>query len=190
MQRRQVLSGLSIAALGLLGLPRQALCLGGVLPDIDQPAPDFTLQGVVPSSSGEAEAAERSLSDFAGRWLVLYFYPRDFTEGCTIEARGFQRDLEAFHQAGAEVVGVSADSAESHAEFCGSEALAYPLLSDPGGSVSKAYGSWISPFSQRHTFLIDPQGVLRETWVAVRPRGHSQDVLASLKQLAADHPSA
>jgi peroxiredoxin Q/BCP len=189
MQRRQVLSGLSIAALGLLGLPRQAFCLGGVLPEIDQPAPDFRLQGVVPSSSGEAEAAERSLSDFSGRWLVLYFYPRDFTEGCTIEARGFQRDLQAFHQAGAEVVGVSADSAESHAEFCGSEALAYPLLSDPGGRVSKAYGSWISPFSQRHTFLIDPQGVLRQTWVAVRPSGHSQEVLASLKQLAADHPS-
>jgi peroxiredoxin Q/BCP len=153
MQRRQVLSGLSIAALGLLGLPRQALCLGGVLPEIDQPAPDFKLQGVVPGSDGEAEAAERSLSDFAGRWLVLYFYPRDFTEGCTIEARGF-------------------------------------LLSDPGGSVSKAYGSWISPFSQRHTFLIDPQGVLRETWVAVRPSGHSQEVLTSLRQLAAIHPSA
>ena len=190
MQRRQILSGLSITALGLLGLPRQAFCLGGVLPAIDQAAPGFTLQGVVPSSSGEAEAAQRSLSDFAGRWLVLYFYPRDFTEGCTIEARGFQHDLKAFHQAGADVVGISADSAESHAEFCGSEALAYPLLSDPGGRVSKAYGSWISPFSQRHTFLIDPQGVLRQTWVAVRPSGHSQEVLASLKQLAADHPSA
>ena len=189
MQRRQLLSGLSIAALGLLGLPRQAFCLGGVLPETDQPAPAFLLEGVVPGGAGEAEAGERSLSDFAGRWLVLYFYPRDFTEGCTIEARGFQRDLQAFHQAGAEVVGISADSAESHAEFCGSEALAYPLLSDAGGRVSKAYGSWISPFSQRHTFLIDPEGVLRQVWVAVRPSGHSQEVLASLKQLAANHPS-
>jgi peroxiredoxin Q/BCP len=189
MQRRQLLSGLSITALGLLGFPRQAFCIGGVLPAIDQPAPDFTLQGVVPGSDGAAEAAERSLRDFAGRWLVLYFYPRDFTEGCTIEARGFQRDLQAFHQAGAEVVGISADSAESHAEFCGSESLAYPLLSDPGGRVSKAYGSWISPFSQRHTFLIDPDGVLRLTWVAVRPSGHSQEVLSSLKQAAADRPS-
>jgi peroxiredoxin Q/BCP len=190
MQRRRVLSGLSITALGLLGLPRQAFCLGGVLPAIDQPAPDFRLDGVVPGSSGEAKAAQRSLGDFSGHWLVLYFYPRDFTEGCTIEARGFQRDLQAFHRAGAEVVGISADSTESHAEFCGSEALAYPLLSDPGGRVSKAYGSWISPFSQRHTFLIDPQGLLRQTWVAVRPSGHSQEVLAGLKQLAADHPSA
>ena len=182
MQRRQLLSGLSIAALGLLGLPRQALCLGGVLPDIDQPAPAFQLQGVVPGSGGEAEAAERSLSDFAGRWLVLYFYPRDFTEGCTIEARGFQRDLQAFHQAGAEVVGISADSADSHAEFCGSEALVYPLLSDPGGAVSRRYGSWIAPFSQRHTFLIDPDGILRAQWLGVRPLGHSQEVLATLKE--------
>jgi peroxiredoxin Q/BCP len=190
MQRRQLLSGLSITALGLLGLPRQAFCLGGVLPETDQPAPEFKLEGVVPGRNGEAEAAVRSLSDFAGRWLVLYFYPRDFTEGCTIEARGFQRDLQTFHQAGAEVVGISADSADAHAEFCGSEALAYPLLSDPGGRVSKVYGSWISPFSQRHTFLIDPEGVLRQVWVAVRPSGHSQEVLASLKQLVANHPSA
>lgn len=183
MQRRQVLSGLSITALGLLGLPRQAFCMGGTLPDLDQAAPAFTLTGVVPGPEGSAVEASRSLSDFAGRWLVLYFYPRDFTEGCTIEARGFQRDLETFHNAAAEVVGISADSAESHAEFCGSEALAYPLLSDPGGVVSKAYGSWIPPFSQRHTFLIDPDGILRERWLAVRPSGHSQEVLAALRQL-------
>jgi peroxiredoxin Q/BCP len=156
--------------------------MGGVLPDLDQPAPDFQLQGVVPDGEGGSVEAQRSLKAFAGRWLVLYFYPRDFTEGCTIEARGFQRDLQAFEQAGGQVVGISADSADSHAEFCGSEGLAYPLLSDPGGRVSQAYGSWIPPFSQRHTFLIDPEGVLRERWVAVRPSGHSQEVLAALRQ--------
>jgi len=182
MQRRQVLGGLSIAALGLLGLPRQAFCLGGVLPDLDQPAPGFQLQAVVPDGQGGSLQTERGLADFAGRWLVLYFYPRDFTEGCTIEARGFQRDLQAFEQADAQVVGISADSADSHAEFCGSEALAYPLLSDPGGRISKAYGSWIPPFSQRHTFLIDPDGILRDLWLAVRPTGHSQEVLESLRQ--------
>ena len=182
MQRRQVLGGLSIAALGLLGLPRQAFCLGGVLPDLDQPAPGFQLQAVVPDGQGGSLQTERGLADFAGRWVVLYFYPRDFTEGCTIEARGFQRDLQAFEQAGAQVVGISADSADSHAEFCGSEALAYPLLSDPGGRISKAYGSWIPPFSQRHTFLIDPDGILRDLWLAVRPTGHSQEVLESLRQ--------
>ena len=87
MQRRQVLSGLSIAALGLLGLPRQALCLGGVLPEIDQPAPDFTLQGVVPSSSGEAQAAQRSLSDFAGRWLPD-FYDQVRAAACSAQWSG------------------------------------------------------------------------------------------------------
>ena len=190
MQRRQLLRGLAITSLSLLGFSRQALALGGVLPAEGEPAPAFQLHGVVPGSDGSAMEADRSLADFAGRWLVLYFYPRDFTEGCTIEARAFQRDLDAFHRADAEVVGVSADSAESHAEFCGSEALAYPLLSDPGGQVSKAYGSWIPPFSQRHTFLIDPDGVLQQIWVAVRPSGHSQDVLASLKRQAGEHPRA
>jgi peroxiredoxin Q/BCP len=83
------------------------------------------------------------------------------------------------------VVGISADDPESHAAFCGSEDLSYPLLSDPGGAVSKAYGSWIPPFSQRHTFLIDPDGVLRQTWLAVRPLGHSQEVLQALQSFQA-----
>ena len=86
-------------------------------------------------------------------------------------------------------MGISADSAESHASFCGSEGLAFPLLSDPGGLVSRRYGSWISPYSQRHSFLIDPTGVLRERWVAVRPSGHSQEILASLQSLVAAAPS-
>jgi peroxiredoxin Q/BCP len=185
MKRRQLLSGLSISAMGLLVSPQRAFCMGGVLPPLDQPAPDFRLAGVVPAADGSAEPAERALADFSGRWLVLYFYPRDFTEGCTLEARGFQRDLAAFARAGAQVVGISADDAESHAAFCGSEALSYPLLSDSGGAVSKAYGSWIPPFSQRHTFLIDPDGVLRQTWLAVRPLGHSQEVLQALQSLQA-----
>jgi peroxiredoxin Q/BCP len=91
--------------------------------------------------------------------------------------------LTRFQAAGAKVVGVSADAAEQHAEFCGSEGLRYTLLSDPGGLVSQRYGSWIPPFSQRHTFLIDPQGVLQARWVAVRPAGHSQEVLAELQRL-------
>ena len=183
MNRRQLLRGLGITTLGLLALPPQALAIGGTLPELDQAAPDFSLGGVAPDASGEAIEATLGLSDFAGQWLVLYFYPRDFTEGCTLEARGFQRDLEAFRQADAAVVGISADDADSHSRFCGSEALAFPLLSDPGGRVSKAYGSWIAPFSQRHTFLIDPNGILRARWTAVRPSGHSQEVLAQLRQL-------
>jgi peroxiredoxin Q/BCP len=147
MKRRLVLQGLLAAVpaaaslTSLLAAPRQARALGGTLPDLDQPAPDFALAGFVPPGT----EGQRSLSDFAGRWLVLYFYPKDFTGGCTLEARGFQKDLDQFHKLGAEVVGISADSAESHASFCGSEGLAFPLLSDPGGAVSRSYGSWISP---------------------------------------------
>ena len=179
---------IGIGLSSLLAKSQQAFALGGTLPELNSPAPDFNLAGVTPSRRGktsEAEETERRLADFSGQWLVLYFYPRDFTEGCTIEARGFQQDLGLFHQAGAEVVGISADNPESHAEFCGSEGLAYPLLSDPGGVVSKSYGSWIAPFSQRHTFVIDPDGVLRARFVAVRPSGHSHEVLDTLKSLQA-----
>ena len=187
MKRRLVLQGLlaampaAAAFSALLAAPKQAGALGGTLPDLDQPAPDFALAGFLPPG----REGELRLSDFQGRWLALYFYPKDFTGGCTLEARGFQQDLDQFHTLGAEVVGISADSAESHASFCGSEGLAFPLLSDPSGNVSRTYGSWIAPFSQRHTFLIDPAGVLRSTWVAVRPTGHSTEVLATLQEFQA-----
>ena len=182
------LLALGIGLTTLLAKSQQAFALGGTLPELNTPAPDFNLAGVAPSKPGQASAAvgtQLQLADFSRQWLVLYFYPRDFTEGCTIEARGFQQDLGLFHKAGAEVLGISADNPDSHAEFCGSEGLAYPLLSDPGGSVSKSYGSWIAPFSQRHTFLIDPDGILRARFVAVRPSGHSHEVLDTLKSLQA-----
>lgn len=184
MHRRQLLRTLVAAAVsvptGLLLLPRKARAIGGTLPELEAPAPGFRLDGVVPRN-GKAVAATLSLSDFAGQWLVLYFYPRDFTGGCTLEARGFQRDLEAYRSAHAAVVGVSADDPDSHASFCSEEGLAFPLLSDPGGQVSRRYGSWIPPFSQRHTFLIDPAGVLKARWLGVRPASHSAEVLTELR---------
>ncbi|QVL54182.1 MAG: peroxiredoxin [Cyanobium sp. M30B3] len=183
MDRRRFLQAALTAAGAsipvLLASPAKAVALGGTLPDLDQPAPPFDLAGVLPPGV----QGRLSLSDLRGSWLVLYFYPRDFTGGCTLEARGFQRDLQAFQTAGAAVVGVSADDPDSHASFCSEEGLAFPLLSDPGGEVSRAYGSWIAPFSQRHTFLIDPNGILRSTWLAVRPSGHSQEVLSRLHDL-------
>lgn len=183
LDRRSLLRGLLLLAAGLLFWPKRAVALGGVLPTIAEPAPDFDLAGVSPDRQGEPLPTRLKLADFGGSWLVLYFYPRDFTSGCTLEARGFQRDLAAFEARGARVVGVSADDAESHASFCGSEGLAYPLLSDPAGAVSRSYGSWMAPYSMRHTFLIDPQGVLRERWTGVNPSRHSQDVLATLQSL-------
>jgi peroxiredoxin Q/BCP len=182
MNRRQVLTGMAVLPLLALGLPRRAMAMGGTLPAPGTTAPDFDLEGVAPLPSGDVAPTRLARKDFLGRWLVLYFYPKDFTTGCTLEARGFQRDLDAFHALGAEVVGVSADDTEAHVSFCGSEGLTYPLLSDPGGRVSLRYGSWIPPFSQRHSFLIDPEGVLRERWVAVRPAGHSREVLETLQQ--------
>lgn len=192
VNRRQLLEGALVhaaAALVIPGLTAPLLCcpgkadaLGGTLTELDQPAPGFLLKGFGPGLDGSVTLG---LNDFQGRWLALYFYPKDFTSGCTLEARGFQRDLEQFHQLSAEVVGISADDVAEHASFCDSEGLVFPLLSDPGGAVSQRYGSWIAPFSQRHTFLIDPDGVLRARWVAVRPQGHSREVLDELSRLQA-----
>ncbi len=185
LPRRQLLQALlllppTLVMAGCLAPP--ALALGGELPALDAAAPAFDLEGVRPDPNGAAQAVRLAGADFAGQWLVLYFYPRDFTSGCTLEARGFQRDLQTYRQAGAMVVGVSADDGESHAAFCGSEGLAFPLLSDPGGKVSRSYGSWIAPYSQRHTFLIDPAGILRARWSGVNPSRHSAEVLEELRR--------
>ena len=183
--RRSLLQGFFLLPAALLGRAPSALALGGVLPELDAPAPDFDLPGVTPDREGKPIESRLNLAAFRGRWLVLYFYPRDFTSGCTLEARGFQRDLASFEARGASVVGVSADDAESHASFCGSEGLAYPLLSDPAGEVSRRYGSWMAPYSLRHTFLIDPEGTLRQRWTGVHPAQHSQELLAALNTLQA-----
>lgn len=186
LSRRQLISRLALSLAALTLRPGRAVALGGTLPALQTAAPDFSLDGVAPAadgSSSEPITTHLALADFRGRWLALYFYPRDFTSGCTLEARGFQRALSDFQAAGAAVVGISADAPEDHAAFCSSEGLAYPLLSDPGGQVSRRYGSWLAPYSQRHTFLIDPNGVLRASWTAVRPAGHAQEILDELQRL-------
>lgn len=165
-----------LAVLSWLNFAPASYALGGKLPAVNQPAPDFTL----PTNTGDGKI---SLSDLRGKWVVLYFYPKDFTSGCTIEARRFQQDLPKYLDKNTQVIGVSADDIDSHAEFCDSEGLKFPLLADTNGAVSKAYGSWIGFVSMRHTFLIDPNGVLRETFVKVNPSVHSTEVLARLKEL-------
>ena len=177
MNRRELLvkSGLFLSALTLT--PLRASALGGVVLKTGTAVPNFDLPG---SSQSEPDRKQWSSRDLRGRWLAVYFYPRDFTGGCTIEARGFESLHNEFLKAGAEVIGISADSVDDHESFCESEGLSFPLLSDPDGTVSKAYGSWMAPYSLRHTFLIDPNGVLRERWVAVRPNGHALEVLDSL----------
>ena len=153
-----------------------ALALGGKQPPIGQPAPEFTL----PTNSGDGEI---SLSDYRGQWIVAYFYPADFTSGCTLEAQRFQKDLPKYRAKNTEILGISADSVDSHAEFCDAEGLKFPLLADTDGSVSKAYGSWMRPYSVRHSFIIDPDGILREIFLGVRPAIHSTEVLARLDEL-------
>ncbi|MGD1952309.1 MAG: peroxiredoxin [Leptolyngbyaceae cyanobacterium] len=159
-----------------LGLPAPAQALGGDQVPLGEPAPAFTL----PTNTGDGEI---SLSDYLGQWVVLYFYPKDFTPGCTLEAQRFQRDLPNFIAHNAQVIGVSADDVDSHAEFCDSEGLKFPLLADTDGSVSRAYGSWMRPMSMRHTYLIDPDGAMQERFLGVRPAIHSQEVLARLNEL-------
>lgn len=155
-----------------------SFALGGKQPEIGQPAPEFTL----PSFDGGGKT-QISLKDYRGKWVVVYFYPKDFTTGCTLEARRFQQDLPKYQQRNVQIIGVSADSVDSHQQFCSSEGLKFPLLADPDGSVSKAYGSWLGFISLRHTFLIDPNGIIRERFLKVNPASHSQEILDKLALL-------
>ncbi len=176
MSRRQLLSFLIAVILAFFAFIPDANALGGPQPPLNQPAPDFSL----PTNTGEGNI---SLSDYRGKWVVLYFYPKDFTPGCTLEARRFQQDLPKYMAKNTQVLGVSADDVDSHAEFCDSEGLKFPLLADTTGDVSKAYGSWMGYVSLRHTYLIDPDGILKEIYLGVNPAIHSAEVLARLEEL-------
>ena len=133
------------------------------------------------------EGKEASLSDFKGKWVVLYFYPKDFTSGCTLQARNFQRDLKKYEAVNAVILGVSVDTAESHKDFCAKEGLSFKLLSDPDAKISQVYGSTMeyngSTYSARNTFIIDPTGKIAKVFVKVGPAGHSDEVLAALAEL-------
>ncbi len=145
------------------------------------PAPDFTL----PTGDG----GQVSLSDFRGqREVVLYFYPRDDTPGCTLEACSFRDNLAALAERGAVVLGVSPDTARSHARFSEKFGLNFPLLADEGAKVSQAYGVWVQKSRygrtymgvERSTFLIGKDGRIRRIWRKVSPKGHAEEVLAAL----------
>lgn len=172
--QRCFLVGILVTAM-MVSAISPSLAMGGVQPSLNESAPMFSL----PAQTGEGNV---SLSDYLGHWVVLYFYPKDFTPGCTLEAQRFQRDLSQYQAMDAQILGVSADSAEVHAEFCDSEQLTFPLLADEDGAVSQAYGSWMGNMSMRHTFIIDPEGTLRDIFLKVRPVVHSEEVLESLQQ--------
>jgi peroxiredoxin Q/BCP len=148
-------------------------------PAVGKTAPDFTLYS--------QEGTPVSLHDFRGKWVVLYFYPKDFTSGCTTEAHNFQRDLSQYEQKNAVILGVSVQSSHSHKEFCAKEGLNFKLLADTNREVSSAYGSvmnlGVTKLSARHSFLINPEGVIVKEFLDVNPSKHSQEVLAALTQL-------
>ena len=149
------------------------------MPAVGQAAPTFTL----PSQDG----SQISLDSFRGKWVVLYFYPKDMTSGCTIEAHNFQRDQAQFDARNAIILGVSVDTPDSHKQFCTKEGLTFRLLADPNHTVVDAYGSLGNyagfKIANRNTFLIDPQGNIAKVWTKVQVQHHSEEVLAALDQL-------
>lgn len=142
-------------------------------------APDFSM----PSTDGPI-----SLSDFKGKYLVLYFYPKDNTPGCTNEAIDFSAHIKAFEKAGASVVGVSKDSMKKHENFVAKHDLKVVLASDEDGAVCDAYGTWVEKKNYgrtymgiaRSTFLIGPDGKLHKIWPKVKVKGHAEEVLAAI----------
>jgi peroxiredoxin Q/BCP len=172
---------LALASLTTLGLMKAAdtQTQTQTQPTVGQPAPAFSL--------ATSDGSQVSLKDFKGKWVVLYFYPKDMTSGCTIEAKNFQRDLAQYDNTGAVILGVSVDSADSHKEFCAKEGLTFKLLADPGGKVSAQYGSTMdykgTLMAARNTFLINPDGKIAKVYTGVKPAEHSEQVLKDLAEL-------
>ena len=146
-------------------------------------APNFTLP--------DQDGADRSLSDWAGKWLVLYFYPKDDTPGCTKEACSFRDEYEVIKEAGAEVIGVSKDSPNSHKKFAEKYDLNFTLLSDESGEMIKAYRAWDEKNMfgksymgiRRMTFIIDPDGNIAKEYPEVTPKDHAIQILNDLTEL-------
>jgi peroxiredoxin Q/BCP len=163
----------------LLGVGYGVLHASDKAPMTGTAAPDFTLNS--------QEGAPVNLHDYRGKWVVLYFYPKDFTSGCTTEAHNFQRDLAQYQAKGVTILGVSADTADSHKKFCTQEGLNFKLLSDADHKVSEEYGSimnlGVKKLSARHTFIINPGGVIVQEFLDVNPGKHSEEVLAALTEL-------
>ena len=172
MRKKSIAFVVGIAAAFSAGAARAA--------DVIQPgtaAPTFTL----PSQDNTPV----SLTDYKGKFVVLYFYPKDKTSGCTIEAHNFQRDLDKYKSLNAVVLGVSLDTADSHKSFCTQESLTFKLLADPEHKVVDAYGVHIMgmgpvKFAERDTFLIGPSGNVVKSWTKVDPNTHSETVLAAI----------
>ncbi|PCJ63991.1 MAG: thioredoxin-dependent thiol peroxidase [Candidatus Hydrogenedentota bacterium] len=152
-------------------------------PDVGKAAPAFTLES---SKGGKVR-----LSSLKGQPVVVYFYPKDNTPGCTVEAQEFQAALGAFRKAGAAVLGISPDSVESHCKFADKQGLHFPLLVDTDHVVCEKYGVWVEKNMygrkfwgvQRATLLINSSGKVAQVWPKVKPKGHAAQVLEAVKAL-------
>lgn len=173
------LAAASVLAVIALSFGASRLFASDSIPQAGQQAPEFTL----PSQDGSSI----SLKDFRGKWVVLYFYPKDNTPGCTIEAHNFQRDLLKYEADKAVIVGVSVDSADSHKDFCAKQGLTFKLLADSDKKVVEQYGSvrnlGVMKIANRNTFLINPEGKIVKVWTGVDPNHHSEEVLATISQM-------
>ena len=173
-----LLIGLVVAFAGtlLFVFGRPASAENDTIPAVGQTAPAFTL----PSQDN----TPISLESYRGKWVVLYFYPKDQTPGCTIEAHKFQEALPQFEAKNAVILGVSVDTADSHKQFCTKDGLTFHLLADPDHKVVSSYGSLgsfgVFAIANRNTFLIDPQGKIAKVWVKVNPSTAASDVLAAI----------
>lgn len=162
-----------------LALLVSQMARAGELPKVGEAAPDFEL----PDQNG----VKHSLKEYAGKWVVLYFYPKDDTPGCTQEACAFRDDMHKLEALGAQVVGISVDDSSSHAEFAKKYHLPFPLLADKSAEVAARYGAlmdlWVLKIAKRYTFLIDPQGKVAKVYLKVETSRHSQEIIEDLKQL-------
>jgi len=153
----------------------------GELPEVGKPAPDFNLT--------DQDGKQHALKDYRGKWLVLYFYPKDDTPGCTQEACAFRDDLEQLTALGAQVVGVSVDDSSSHAEFAKKYHLPFPLLADPTTETTERYGALMNllfmKVARRYTFLITPQGNIGKVYLSVETSRHSKQIIDDLQKLTA-----
>jgi peroxiredoxin Q/BCP len=149
------------------------------VPAVGEAAPAFSL----PDQAGQ----QHSLSDYQDSWVVLYFYPKDDTPGCTKEACSFRDDLFKLEQLGAKVIGVSVDDSDSHAEFARKYHLPFPLLADKKGAVADSYGALrnlgVIKLAKRYTFLINPQGKIAKTYLEVDTSRHSQEIIDDLQKM-------
>ena len=177
LRKDWIVAGCAVVVAGSFALAKSFAAGAPDLAPVGTAAPNFTL----PSQENKPV----SLSDYKGKWVVLYFYPKDQTQGCTIEAHNFQRDQDKYKALNAVVLGVSLDTVESHATWCTKDSLTFKMLADPQHKVVDLYGVPLmthgdASYAKRDTFLISPTGKIVKMWEVKDIQGHSDEVLAAI----------